>query len=93
MAPFTNKKNGGYWESALISPVIDADGHITHFIAHKGHPAARRAAELALREERDLVAANSKDTSRADYVLTARGRIVRSIAPAKPSPAIPVPKS
>jgi len=76
---FHNKKKNGelYWESALISPVIDADGHITHFIAHKEDITARRAAELALREERDLVAAILDTSSALIVVLTAEGRIVR----------------
>lgn len=34
---FKNKKKNGelYWENALISPIIDSDGKITHFVAVK----------------------------------------------------------
>ncbi len=34
---FKNKKKNGdlYWENALISPIIDSDGKITHFVAIK----------------------------------------------------------
>ena len=34
---FLNKRKGGslYWEDAVISPVIDEQGHITHFVAIK----------------------------------------------------------
>lgn len=34
---FRNKKRNGelYWENALISPIIDSDGKITHFVAVK----------------------------------------------------------
>ncbi|HMM28563.1 MAG: PAS domain S-box protein [Chloroflexota bacterium] len=44
------KKNGErYWESALMAPIKNADGQITHYIALKEDITARKAAEDALR--------------------------------------------
>ncbi len=45
------KKNGGlYWESASISPVRDANGRITNFLAVKEDINERKQIELELRE-------------------------------------------
>ncbi|GAK60122.1 multi-sensor signal transduction histidine kinase [Candidatus Vecturithrix granuli] len=48
---FHNKKKNDelYWESASISPVIDAQGNITHFVAIKEDITTRKQAEEALR--------------------------------------------
>lgn len=44
------KKNGDlYWESASISPIVDENGRITHYIAVKEDITARKEAEDALR--------------------------------------------
>jgi len=44
------KKNGEhYWESALMAPIKDASGQITHYISLKEDITARKAAEDALR--------------------------------------------
>lgn len=49
---FLNKKKNGdyYWESALISPVTDAGGKVTNFIAIKEDITERRRANIALKE-------------------------------------------
>jgi PAS domain S-box-containing protein len=49
---FHNKRKNGelYWESALISPVKDAAGAITHFLAVKEDITERKRIEAALRE-------------------------------------------
>lgn len=49
---FLNKKKNGelYWEMASISPVRDAKGTITHFVAVKEDITERKRAEEALRE-------------------------------------------
>jgi len=47
---FHNKKKSGelYWETALISPIRDTTGEITHFLAVKEETTARKEAQLAL---------------------------------------------
>jgi diguanylate cyclase (GGDEF)-like protein/PAS domain S-box-containing protein len=49
---FQNKKKSGelYWESAVISPVKDEDGTITHFLAVKEDITERKRGEEALKE-------------------------------------------
>ena len=48
------KKNGEhYWESALMAPIKDADGRITHYISLKEDITARKAVEDALRAHAD----------------------------------------
>lgn len=44
---FHNKKKNGelYWEEAIISPVTDSDGRITHFLALKQDVTRQRVAE------------------------------------------------
>ena len=45
------KKNGDlYWESATISPVKDAQGRVTHYVAVKEDITARKKAEEALQQ-------------------------------------------
>jgi PAS domain S-box-containing protein len=50
---FHNRKKNGqlFWESASISPLLDRDGTITHFIAIKEDITKRKEAELRLTEE------------------------------------------
>ena len=50
------KKNGGaFWESASISPVRDADGKITHFIAVKEDITAAKLAAQELAEAKQFL--------------------------------------
>ncbi|KAF0215119.1 MAG: multi-sensor signal transduction histidine [Geobacteraceae bacterium] len=51
---FYNKKKNGefFWESARISPITDAAGAITHFMAIKEDITARKHMEQALQAER-----------------------------------------
>jgi signal transduction histidine kinase len=53
---FRNKKKNGelYWESASISPIVDANGAITHFVAVKEDITERRALESELRQVQKL---------------------------------------
>ena len=48
---FKNKRKNGeeFWESASISPIIDEEGEITHFVAVKEDTTESKAAEEALR--------------------------------------------
>ncbi len=52
---FQNKKKNGeyYWESAVISPVKDTDGTITHIMALKEDITERKRAEEELRDSED----------------------------------------
>jgi PAS domain S-box-containing protein len=54
---FHNKKKNGelYWESATISPVFDAIGQITHFLAIKEDITERKRAEIALNKSEELI--------------------------------------
>lgn len=67
---FHNKKKDGqlYWEAASISPIKDAQGAITHFVAIKEDVTARKAVEGA------LVKANEQlmklDQLKSDFVST-----------------------
>ena len=49
---FHNKKKNGelYWESALISPIKDSSGVVTHFLAVKEDITERKQMELHIRE-------------------------------------------
>lgn len=52
------RKNGElYWEMASISPIKNADGAITHFLAVKEDITARKKAEAAEHEQRALAVA------------------------------------
>ena len=52
---FSNRKKNGelYWESASISPIVDGDGNITHFLAVKEDITERKLAERARRASED----------------------------------------
>jgi PAS domain S-box-containing protein len=52
---FLNRKKNGdfYWESALISPIRNGEGGITHFVGVKEDITDRKLAEEALREAHD----------------------------------------
>ncbi len=51
---FHNRRKNGelYWERAAISPLTDADGHITGYLAVKEDITARKAAEEALQRSK-----------------------------------------
>jgi PAS domain S-box-containing protein len=53
---FRNKKKNGefYWESATITPIFDASGAITSFLAIKEDVSERRAMESELRQAQKL---------------------------------------
>jgi PAS domain S-box-containing protein len=53
---FCNRRKNGetFWESATISPILDAHGAITHFLAVKEDITERRALESELRQAQKL---------------------------------------
>ena len=90
---FHNKKKDGtlYWESALIAPVMDANGRIAHFLAIKEDITERKQAEEALsRAKNDLEKANkqlqealeleSKLTVQAQTASAAKSQFVANIS-------------
>ena len=54
---FCNRKKNGelYWESATISPIVDGQGNITHFVAVKHDVTQRKQAESDLRSAKDFL--------------------------------------
>ena len=52
---FCNRKKNGelYWESAAISPIVDGQGDITHFVAVKQDITERKRAEVARSESEE----------------------------------------
>lgn len=65
---FCNRKKDGtiFWESASISPVLDADGEITHFVAVKEDITDRKKAVQALQEAKE--AAEEAAQAKADFL-------------------------
>ncbi len=62
---FRNRRKDGslYWESAIISPVRDERGDITHFVAVKDDVSAHKAMDAALRTSEQLRAAAFNSSS------------------------------
>ncbi len=60
-----NKKKNGelYWESANISPIKDAHGHITHYVAVKENITARKQVELELQQAKEIAEAANRSKS------------------------------
>jgi PAS domain S-box-containing protein len=75
-----NKKKSGelYWEETIISPVFDANGKITHFVAVKEDITERKQAEQALRESEERIR-SILDTTVNGIIITNERGIVESI--------------
>jgi diguanylate cyclase (GGDEF)-like protein/PAS domain S-box-containing protein len=72
------KKNGElYWEAANISPIIDAHGRITHYLATKEDITRRKQAETALQEQKDFLAAILENEPEAVKVVDADGTLLQ----------------
>lgn len=76
------KKNGErYWESALIAPLKDQDGRITHFIGIKEDITTQKLAEQELRRSRDqlerLVKLRTKELNKKVRELKGSERTLR----------------
>ena len=70
---FHNRKKNGelYWERASISPVLDASGKATHFLAVKEDITERKRAEEALRESEELLKRSQHVARVGHYTLDA----------------------
>jgi len=76
---FQNKKKNGeiYYESAVISPVSDESGRITHFLATKENITNRKRAEEEIRQKAEELAITNAELSRFNRL--AIGREMRMI--------------
>jgi len=76
---FQNKKKNGeiYFESALISPVTDESGRITHFLATKEDITNRKLAEEEIRQKVEELAISNEELTRFNRL--AIGREMRMI--------------
>jgi diguanylate cyclase (GGDEF)-like protein/PAS domain S-box-containing protein len=53
---YNKKKNGElYWEAASISPIVDTNGRITHYLAVKDDITQRKQVETALQEQKNFL--------------------------------------
>ncbi len=68
---FCNKKRNGdlYWESALISPIKDDGGHITHYLGIKEDISDRKNLEEALKESEGIYKAIFETTGSAKLII------------------------
>jgi two-component system, cell cycle sensor histidine kinase and response regulator CckA len=76
---FQNKKKNGeiYFESALISPISDETGRITHFLATKEDITSRKRTEEEIRQKVEELAISNDELSRFNRL--AIGREMRMI--------------
>lgn len=76
---FQNKKKNGetYYESALISPIFDKTGRITHFLATKEDITSRKNAEEEIRQKVEELAISNEELTRFNRL--AIGREMRMI--------------
>ena len=74
---FRNKKKNGelYWENAVISPVFNEEGKITHFVAVKEDTTERKKAEKALKESEAKMRAISESAQDAIIMLDGYGNV------------------
>jgi len=70
---FCNRKKNGelYWESASISPIRDASGEITHYVAIKDDITERRRIEQAIAEQKQLLENTLESLTHPFYVVDA----------------------
>ncbi|MBS1191851.1 MAG: sensor hybrid histidine kinase [Rhodocyclaceae bacterium] len=70
------RKDGGlYWESTQISPVVDGEGRVTHFLAVKQNITEQYAASAALSERERLLRTIFDASSVAIFLLDMNGRL------------------
>ena len=74
-----NKKKDGslYWEDATISPILNEDGDITHYVAMKFDITARKTAEEKLRKMQ-----RAAESSESGIVITDTEGVIEYVNPA-----------
>ncbi|HPS37509.1 MAG TPA: PAS domain S-box protein [Candidatus Omnitrophota bacterium] len=74
---FHNRKKNGelFWEAASISPIKDAQGRITHFIAIKEDITERKKALEELRESEERYRSYIEVTGQLGWVTSADGKV------------------
>ena len=72
------KKNGElYWETAHITPIVDADGRIAHYLAVKDDITQRKRMEEALRERKQFLSTILENEPECVKVLDADGTLLQ----------------
>jgi two-component system sensor histidine kinase/response regulator len=83
---FHNRKKNGeeYWESALISPIIDDQGTITNFLAVKENITERKLNEVAMRKMHDDLTVATTEAKRlaveAEKANLAKGQFLANMS-------------
>lgn len=74
-----NKKKNGelYWEAASISPVVDAQDRITHYVAVKDDITQRKQAETALQEQKNFLSAILENEPECVKLIRADGTLTQ----------------
>lgn len=75
---FVNKKKSGelYWESASISPIIDEEGTVTHYVAVKEDITLRKQLDIALQKSTETMRALIQASPVAIVLLDTSGRVI-----------------
>ena len=72
------KKNGQlYWEAANISPVVDAHGRTTHYLAVKEDITRRKEVGAALQEQRNFLSAILENEPECVKIVEADGTVLQ----------------
>ena len=75
-------KNGAlYWESAAISPIRDAHGEVTHYLAIKEDITARKRMEEELRENEHLQRTLMESLPVGVIIIDAKTRVIERVNP------------
>jgi len=74
-----NKKKNGelYWEASDISPIIDTDGRITHYVAVKDDITQRKQAETTLQEQKNFLSAILENEPECVKLIGADGTLLQ----------------
>lgn len=74
---FHNRRKDGslYWESASVSPIVDATGAITHFVAVKEDITERKVSEARLQESESRFRTMADRSPVMIWATDARGRV------------------
>jgi PAS domain S-box-containing protein len=76
---FCNRKKNGelYWESAAISPIRDASGEITHYVAIKDDITEKRRIERQIAEQKQLLENTLESLTHPFYVIDANDYTIK----------------